>query len=135
MFSAEMVTGNRGAGWPVKHSGANRSERLYMSNVTRDSRKPAGRPAGPAAREVAFVLNHPGAESVYLCGDFNEWFPAGLPMISRAEGHLWEKRLLLRPGRYEYKFIVDGVWMHNPDAGQNVPNAFGSMNSVVEVRP
>jgi len=135
MFGAEMVTGNRGVGWPVEQSGANGSERLYMSNVTRDSRKPTGRLVGSAAREVAFILNRPGAVSVYLCGDFNEWFPGGLPMISRAEGRLWEKRLLLRPGRYEYKFIVDGVWMHNPDAGQNVLNAFGSLNSVVEVRP
>jgi len=55
-------------------------------------------------------------------------------MISRADGRLWEKRLLLPPGRYEYKFVVDGVWMHNPDAGENVRNAFGSLNSVVEVR-
>jgi len=110
------------------------SERIYMSNAIKDAQKPVSRPGGPRAREVAFILNRPGADSVFLCGDFNEWFPAGLPMISRAAGRLWEKRLLLRPGRYEYKFIVDGVWMHNPDAGENVPNAFGSLNSVVEVR-
>ncbi|HXR05383.1 MAG TPA: glycogen-binding domain-containing protein [Verrucomicrobiae bacterium] len=105
-----------------------------MSNAVKDPRKPAGRFGSAAAREVAFILNNPGAESVYLCGDFNEWFPVGLPMISRADGRLWEKRLLLPPGRYEYKFVVDGVWMHNPDAGENVRNAFGSLNSVVEVR-
>ncbi len=89
---------------------------------------------GKAAREVAFVLNSPGAESVYLCGDFNEWSPASLPMIPRVEGRLWERRLMLPPGRYEYKFIVDGIWLHNPDAGKNVRNVFGSLNSVAEVR-
>ena len=105
-----------------------------MSKAIKDPPIPAGRSVSAAAREVAFILNSPGAESVYLCGDFNEWFPGGLPMIRRMDGRLWEKRLLLPPGRYEYKFIVDGVWMHNPDAGENVRNAFGSLNSVVEVR-
>jgi len=106
-----------------------------MSNANKDHGKQVTRSEGMAAREVAFILISPGAETVYLCGDFNEWFPAGLPMIQRGDGRLWEKRLLLPPGRYEYKFIVDGVWSHNPDAGTNVPNAFGSLNSVLEVRP
>ena len=106
-----------------------------MSKAIKDPPKLAGRSAGPVAREVAFILNSPSAESVYLCGDFNEWFPTGLPMIERIEGRLWEKRLMLPPGRYEYKFIVDGIWTHNPAAGKNVPNAFGSLNSVMEVWP
>ena len=122
-------------GPPVKGPDASQIERMDMLNAIKDSGKRAGRPAGTTAREVAFILNSPGAETVYLCGDFNEWFPAGLPMIQRGDGRLWEKRLLLPPGRYEYKFIVDGVWTHNPDAGTNVPNAFGSLNSVLEVRP
>jgi len=106
-----------------------------MLKAIKDPPKLAGRSAGPAAREVAFILNSPGAKSVFLSGDFNEWFPTGLPMIERIEGRLWEKRLMLPPGRYEYKFIVDGIWTHNPAAGKNVPNAFGSLNSVMEVRP
>ena len=81
------------------------------------------------------MLNSRKAEEVYLCGDFNDWLPDGLPMIRRGDQRLWEKRLVLPPGRYEYKFIVDGVWTHNPDAGKNVPNVFGSLNSVMEVRP
>jgi 1,4-alpha-glucan branching enzyme len=84
---------------------------------------------------VAFILDSPGAESVYLCGDFNQWSPTGLPMVPRLQGCLWEKRLMLPPGRYEYKFIVDGVWRHNPAVDENIPNAFGSLNSVVEVWP
>ena len=88
-----------------------------------------------APREVAFVLSSPEAEEVYLCGDFNEWVPHGLPMIRHGEERWWEKRLMLAPGRYEYKFIVNGVWIHNPDAPENVPNAYGSLNSVMEVQP
>ena len=87
------------------------------------------------AHEVEFVLECAGAEHVYVCGDFNEWKPAGLPMIGSPESGLWEKRLLLPPGRHEYKFVVDGQWRHDPDAHENVPNAFGSLNSVAEVEP
>lgn len=91
--------------------------------------------AGAARQEVAFILSSPEAEEVYLCGDFNQWSPHSLPMIRHGEDHWWEKHLVLEPGRYEYKFIVNGVWIHNPDAPQNVPNAFGSLNSVMEVHP
>ncbi|HTY87480.1 MAG TPA: glycogen-binding domain-containing protein [Candidatus Acidoferrum sp.] len=89
----------------------------------------------PRTREVAFVLNSLEAEEVYLCGDFNNWAPGKLPMRRHGEDHWWEKRLLLAPGRYEYKFIVNGVWIHNPDAAENVPNSYGSLNSVVEIQP
>ena len=89
--------------------------------------------ANSPVREVAFILNSPDADEVYLCGDFNEWIPHTLPMIRRNADH-WEKRLALAPGRYEYKFIVNGVWIHNPDSPLNVPNALGSLNSVVEVQ-
>jgi len=106
-----------------------------MRSTIKGPPKSASRFAKAAVREVGFILNSSAAESVYLCGDFNEWSPTGLPMIERIEGRLWEKRLMLPPGRYEYKFIVDGVWTHNPAAGKNVPNAFGSLNSVMEVWP
>jgi len=86
-------------------------------------------------REVDFVLEWIGAEHVYVCGGFNDWQPTCLRMIGNPEAGLWEKRLLLPPGRHEYKFVVDGKWLHDPDAGENVPNVYGSLNSVVEVRP
>jgi len=44
-----------------------------------------------------------------------------------------KRRLLLAPGRYQYKFIVDGDWIADPTAQNNVPNEHGSLNLVVEV--
>jgi 1,4-alpha-glucan branching enzyme len=82
--------------------------------------------------EVVFVLERPDAHHVYLCGNFNGWSATNLPMIPRGAGR-WEKRLTLAPGRYEYKFLVDGVWTADPSGVQEVVNAFGSTNSVVEV--
>jgi 1,4-alpha-glucan branching enzyme len=90
---------------------------------------------GETIHDVDFVLETSGAEQVYLCGDFNDWQPASLRMIGNPDAGLWKKRLSLHPGRYEYKFKVDGQWMHDPDAQLNVPNTFGSLNSVLEVSP
>jgi 1,4-alpha-glucan branching enzyme len=91
--------------------------------------------AHPPSCDVDFVLECTGVENVYVCGDFNDWHPTSLRMIGSADNGLWEKRLTLPPGRYEYKFVVDGNWRHDPDARENVSNIFGSLNSVVEVRP
>ena len=101
-----------------------------ISHQRTQTRRPAQR---PAPREVAFILSCREADEVYLCGDFNHWIPRSLPMIRHDDA--WEKRLMLPPGRYEYKFIVNGTWVHNPDAPENVPNAYGSLNSVMEVWP
>jgi 5'-AMP-activated protein kinase regulatory beta subunit len=86
------------------------------------------------SREVDFILECNGAEHVYVCGDFNDWRPTCLRMIGNAELGLWAKRLLLPPGRYEYKFVVDGKWLHDHDAMENISNIYGSLNSVVEVQ-
>ncbi len=103
-----------------------------MPKIDKNAAGPS--PSSQARREVAFILNSPEAKEVYLCGDFNGWSPRGLPMIRHDEAHCWEKRLVLAPGRYEYKFIVNGIWIHNPDAPVNVPNDHGSLNSVMEVQ-
>src|ERR1035438_9813296 len=61
--------------------------------------------------EVDFVFECNGAEHVYVCGGFNDWHPTCLRMIGNPDSGLWEKRLLLPPGRHEYKFVVDGEWL------------------------
>jgi 1,4-alpha-glucan branching enzyme len=84
--------------------------------------------------EFTFILDHAESGEVFLCGDFNQWAPQSLRMIRRDCSGRWEKRLTLLPGRYEYKFIVDGQWISDPLGSAEVPNPYGSSNSVVEVR-
>jgi 1,4-alpha-glucan branching enzyme len=83
--------------------------------------------------EVEFVFDRSEAKQVCICGDFNSWRPYGYRLIGYSGGELWKTRLKLQPGRYEYKFFVDGEWVHDPNASENVPNAFGTLNSVVSV--
>jgi hypothetical protein len=39
----------------------------------------------------------------------------------------------LRPGRYEYKLVVDGRWVVDPLNPRKVPNDAGTENSVLEI--
>ena len=87
----------------------------------------------PTSVRVLFALDAPEAGQVSVCGEFNEW-RAGVASLKRRGDGGWEATLELRPGRYQYKFVVDGNWIHDPNAAINVPNAHGSLNSVIEVR-
>ncbi|ODU23827.1 MAG: hypothetical protein ABS95_03060 [Verrucomicrobia bacterium SCN 57-15] len=74
------------------------------------------------------------AEAVFIAGTFNDWRPSATPMIPLGEGR-WGKELSLAPGRYEYRLVVDGKWICDPAAAENVSNPFGSFNAVLIVPP
>jgi len=85
-----------------------------------------------ALRRVWFELLDPGAHKVYLAGDFNDWKVDSLPMQRDCDGK-WSASIALKPGSYEYRFIVDGVWQDDPKAQGRVANSYGSNNCVVQV--
>lgn len=88
--------------------------------------------AGNGKRRVTFTLEAPGASEVYLCGSFNDWTPAKTPMKPAGNG-TWKAMVMLPPGTYEYRMVVDGKWVDDPAAEAHVPNEFGSMNCVRRV--
>ncbi|MCA9076948.1 MAG: glycogen-binding domain-containing protein [Planctomycetaceae bacterium] len=73
-----------------------------------------------------------------LAGTFNDW-QTDASMMTKDEGGHWNAKLDLPPGRYEYKFVVDGQWCCEPgcqasaECPQCVPNDFGTMNRVIDV--
>jgi len=74
----------------------------------------------------------PDAAKVFLVGDFNDWDPAARRMVKTRDGS-FRAKLELAPGEHQYKFVADGKWLHDPDAGGHVTNEHGTLNSVVEV--
>ena len=74
------------------------------------------------------------AQAVSIAGSFNDWRPTATPMVHLNENH-WVKELSLPPGRYEYRFVVDGQWICDPTAVEKVPNPFGGCNAVLIVPP
>jgi 1,4-alpha-glucan branching enzyme len=83
---------------------------------------------------VTFEYFNPDAREVLLAGSFNDWQPHATPMI-RERGDKWIAALRLKPGRHEYRLIVDGRWQDDPMAARFVANPFGGLNCVVEVKP
>jgi hypothetical protein len=90
------------------------------------------KPTAAKAFKVTFALFEPNAKHVSLCGEFNGWASDATPMKRDDRGN-WETTVALPPGRYEYKFIVDGQWIPDPQARESVWNYHGTLNSVVQV--
>jgi len=79
---------------------------------------------------VRFSLSLEGdAKQVALAGDFNDWKPAAL----RKRDGAYTATVQLRPGTYQYKFVVDGAWIVDPDNNQWALSAMGTINSVAVV--
>ncbi len=84
-------------------------------------------------KQVEFKISAPQAEKVLLTGEFNGWDHSSY-LLKKYKGGTWKTNLRLKPGRYEYKFIVDGEWWDDPQCNIYVPNPFGTKNSVVEIK-
>jgi chromosome partitioning protein len=80
---------------------------------------------------VLFTINAPDARCVQLAGDFNGWVADGNEMQSI--GGIWKKLLPLPPGRYHYRYVVDGRWMTDPLNVNIEPTPWGGYNSVVNL--
>lgn len=90
-------------------------------------------------RRVTFRYRSPRVEvssgadpdSVHLSGDFTNWWPQGQKMRGPDAEGFYTTEINLAPGRYEYKFVVNGTdW--RPDPGNRESTAeFG--NSILTV--
>ena len=75
-------------------------------------------------------IDAPLATNVFVAGLFNEWDGTTTPMARRVDDGWWYVELELFPGRYGYKFVVDGNWIEDPlaehssrDGNRNTDNS------------
>ena len=80
-----------------------------------------------SAPKATFEMLAPTAGAVAIASSFDEWQMH--PMERDAEG-LWRIALDLKPGRHEYRFIIDGNWCEDPANPDHVTNSFGGLNSI-----
>jgi cyclomaltodextrinase / maltogenic alpha-amylase / neopullulanase len=93
---------------------------------------PAAFAGGAALKKVTFAYEpSTPRERVSLAGEFNAWSTDATPMAR--VGDRFEVVMPLAPGRYQYKFVADGEWITDEDAGEFKPDGFGGRNSVVVV--
>jgi chromosome partitioning protein len=82
---------------------------------------------------VIFTFDAPAATTVRLTGEFTNWSREGIGMERDGEDGLWKVTVDLEPGEYEYRYIVDGVWIKDPRNVDSVLNEFGQENSLLIV--
>jgi serine protease AprX len=87
------------------------------------------------AGNIVFLYHNDAAERVTLAGDFNGW-NANLARFAKTASGLWRAEIASPPpGRYHYKFVVDGErWLDDPSNGLKAPDNYGGFNSVLNVR-
>ena len=78
---------------------------------------------------VMFTIEAPDAERVQLAGDFNNWTLDGNDM--EAMDGVWKKVVKLPPGRYRYRYVVDGRWQNDPLNATVEPSPYGGEDSVL----
>ena len=83
-------------------------------------------------QRLTLSLDAPDAKEAKLLGDFNNWNGKSHQM-TRDEKGFWKKIVVLSAGRYEYKFLVDGDWWHDPDNTEVCYNQHGTLNSMLIV--
>ncbi len=102
-------------------------------------------PPSQGASGVTFKFSAPSAKVVQLAGSWpeNNWlrgqaqtggFRVGEMHDADGDG-VWERTEKLPPGRWEYKFVVDGTnWKEDPNNPEYTDDGFGGKNSVITVQ-
>lgn len=86
--------------------------------------------------EVQFSLkiNDGKAHTVAIAGDFNGWNTQANILEDPEGDGIWTGTLKLKPGRYEYMFVLDGEkWFPDPNALRYVKDGFGNKNAILEI--
>lgn len=86
----------------------------------------------PNGQLVHIEFSNPLAHRVCIAGTFNNWEAEAGKMDPLGDG-TWAADLALKPGTYEYRFVVDGKWMPDPQAEHSIVNRFGERNSLLSV--
>jgi 1,4-alpha-glucan branching enzyme len=76
---------------------------------------------------VQFRLSAPGASQVAVAGSFTDWRPEY--ELTEVEPGLWSVMVPLRPGVYDYTFVIDGERMVVDPYAPRVADSFGGSNS------
>ena len=83
-------------------------------------------------RQVNLIYQDTPGKNVFVAGSFNDWQPDKVLSDKNGDGH-YSCRMMLYPGEYQYKFLVDGEWRSDSENPDFVPNEFGSLNSVLVI--
>src|SRR5437868_3384381 len=77
-----------------------------------------------------FVLSDEKARAVSVIGDFNRWDASATP-LARVGAGSWATTMRLKPGRFEYAFLVDGKHWVTDRFARTIHDEFETQSSVI----
>jgi chromosome partitioning protein len=83
----------------------------------------------PTPKGVVFTVEAPEALRVQIAGDFNSWNPDRTEM--EPAGRIWKAVLQLEPGRYRYRYVIDGQWRADPNNPVIEPSLYSGNDSLL----
>ena len=81
-------------------------------------------------KRASFQLLATDASQVCVAGTFNDWDPVVRP-LKRGKDDVFRTWMNLPPGKYEYRFVIDGEWREDPCCHLRSPSPYGGDNSVL----
>ncbi|MDD3806838.1 MAG: alpha-amylase family glycosyl hydrolase [Candidatus Marinimicrobia bacterium] len=72
---------------------------------------------------------------ISVFGSFNNWNRYEIFMEDEDNDEIYTATTFFDPGRYEYKFFVDGIEYLDPANPDSIPNGLGGFNSILSVEP
>jgi ketosteroid isomerase-like protein len=91
-------------------------------------------PPVPSTGNTTFTLpGHTDAQVVAIYGSFNDWIRTRNYCAKESDG--WVCRIDLTPGKYTYKFLVDGEGLNDPANSATEDDGNGRRDSVIIVKP
>jgi enterochelin esterase family protein len=92
-------------------------------------------PPVPSLRgNTTFTLpGHTDAEAVAVYGSFNNWIQTKNYCGRQGDG--WICRIDLAPGKYTYRFLVDGIGLNDPANSATEDDGNGRIDSVIVIKP
>ncbi|MCS6875906.1 MAG: isoamylase early set domain-containing protein [Aquificaceae bacterium] len=81
---------------------------------------------------VTFYVRKDDAQSVEIVGEWNDWKPEA--MKRKKDGTFWISKHLKKGRSYRFKYLIDGhLWENEMEADQQVPNPFGTTDSLINI--
>ena len=117
-------------GATVAEHGKTEARVTSVNRAFDDARSALGRRRGQQ-KVVLHLFGYEG-KRVQLAGDFNDWKP-DQGVLTRTVDGVVEKTVMLMPGTYQYRYIIDDVWQEDPSNPEVVENFSGGYNSILHV--
>jgi hypothetical protein len=103
-----------------------------LNGPSADAKKLVLPPPSLKGNTTFHLKGYKDARIVAVAGSFNTWNQS--QVLCGREGEEWICRLDLTPGKYTYKFIIDGDWILDPDNPTTEDDERGFTNSVITVK-